>query len=121
VTEALARPVSLGEGDVRVAAGVLLGCAVLRAAVPGDHGLPCPLRELTGVPCPLCGMTTSVTETVELDLGAAAAASPGGVLLVALAVAVVAGPGRRLVVRTGLIYLALAALWLWQLDRFSII
>jgi hypothetical protein len=66
-------------------------------------------------------MTTSVTETVELDLGAALAASPGGIVLVALAVAVLAGPGRRLVVRTGLIYFGLAALWLWQLDRFSIL
>ena len=121
MTSALARPVSLGDRDVRVAAGILLGCAALRAAVPGEPGLPCPLRELTGVPCPLCGLTTSVTETVELDLGAALAASPGGVVLVALALAVLAGPGRRLVVRAGLIYFALAALWLWQLDRFSIV
>jgi Protein of unknown function (DUF2752) len=121
VNEAFAQRVALGDGDVRVAAGVLLGCAALRAVAPGDVGVPCPLRELTGVPCPLCGMTTSVTAAVELELGAAVAANPGGVVLVVLALAVLLGPGRRLTVRAGLIYLALAALWLWELERFSII
>ena len=121
MTSALAHRVALDDVDLRVGAGVLLGCAAVRAALPGDVGLPCPLRQLTGVPCPLCGMTTSVTATVELDVGAALAANPGGVVLVALAVAVLAGPGRRLAVRAGLIYLALAALWLWELERFSII
>ncbi len=115
------RRVPLDDGDVRIAAGLLLGCAAVRAVVPGEHGLPCPLRELTGVPCPLCGMTTSVTETVELDLGAALAANPAGVVLVAVAAAVILGPGTRLAVRVGLIYLALAAMWLWELERFSII
>jgi hypothetical protein len=121
MTGALAHRVALDDGDIRIAAGLLLGCAAVRAALPGEPGVPCPLRELTGVPCPLCGMTTSVTAAVELDLGAAVAANPGGVVLVALAVAVVLGPGRRLAVRAGLIYLALAALWLWELERFSII
>jgi hypothetical protein len=121
VSPALAHRIALDDVDVRVGAGLLLGCAVARAALPGDVGLPCPLRELTGVPCPLCGMTTSVTATLELDIGAAVAANPGGVALVALAVAVLVGPGRRLAVRAGLIYLALAALWLWELERFAII
>lgn len=116
-----AHRVALGDRDVRVAAGILLGAAAARAALPGEYGVPCPLRALTGVPCPLCGMTTSVTETVELDLAAAVAANPAGLVLVALAVAIVLGPGRRLSVRAGVIYLALAAMWLWELERFSII
>jgi hypothetical protein len=121
VTAALGHRVGLDDPDVRVAAGALLGCAALRAALPADVGIPCPLRELTGVPCPLCGLTTSVTAAVELDVGAAVAANPGGLVLALLAVAVLVGPGRRLVVRAGLIYFALAALWLWELDRFAII
>jgi hypothetical protein len=40
---------------------VAFGCApfVAGAIVPadGDTGLFCPLRELTGLPCPLCGAT----------------------------------------------------------------
>lgn len=121
MTAALTRRIPLDDGDVRIAAAVLLGCAAARAALPGEPGIACPLRQLTGVPCPLCGMTTSATATVELDLGAAIAANPGGLALVALAIAVLAGPGRRLVVRSGLVYLALAAAWLWELNRFSII
>jgi hypothetical protein len=121
MTAALTRRIPLDDGDVRVAAAVLLGCAAARAAVPGDPGVGCPLRELTGVPCPFCGMTTSATAAVELDLGAAVAANPGGVALVVLAAAVLIGPGRRLVVRAGLVYFALAALWLWELNRVSII
>lgn len=121
MTAALARRVPLDDGDFRFAAGALLGCAAARAALPGEPGIPCPLRELTGVPCPLCGMTTSVTAAVELDLDTAAAANPGGLVLVALAIAILLGPGRRLTLRAGLIYFALAALWVWELDRFSII
>ncbi len=113
--------VSLDHSDVRVASAVLLGCAAARVAVPGDPGLPCPLRALTGVPCPLCGMTTSVTSSVELDLAGALAANPGGILLVILAIAILLGPARRLVVPVGVVYLALAASWIWQLQRFSTI
>jgi Protein of unknown function (DUF2752) len=113
--------IPLADGDIRTASALLVGCAAARAAAPGDVGIPCPLRALTGVPCPLCGMTTSVTATVELDLGEAVAANPGGLALVALALAVLAGPGRRLVLTSSLVYFALLASWLWQLHRFSII
>ncbi len=113
--------IPLDDTDLRTASALLLGCAALRAATPGEVGIPCPLRELTGIPCPFCGMTTSVSATVELDPVEAVAANPGGPVLVVLAVAILLGPGRRLVVRSGLVYLALAVLWLWELNRFSIL
>jgi hypothetical protein len=117
----LAHRITLDDVDIRIGAALLLGAAGARAVLPGGHGFPCPLRTLTGVPCPLCGMTTSVTETVELDLADAVVANPAGVALVALALAVVVGPGRRLVVRAGLVYFALAAMWLWELHRFAVV
>jgi len=113
--------IRLDDGDLRTASAVLLGCAVARAAIPGEPGLPCPLRALTGVPCPLCGMTTSVTSSVELDFTEAVAANPGGVVLVALAIAILVGPARRLVVPASVVYFALAASWMWELQRFSIL
>ena len=36
----------------------------------------CPLRRMTGVPCPLCGMTTGTVEFMKGDLWAAANANP---------------------------------------------
>jgi Protein of unknown function (DUF2752) len=107
--------------DLRIAGGLLLVCATARAAAGSGVGIPCPLRELTGVPCPLCGMTTSVTETVQLDLGDALAASPGGVAAVALALALILQPPDGFRLPAALIYSALAALWLFQLHRFSLL
>ncbi len=54
------------------------GVAVAYQAALGGEGLPlpCPLRTLTGVPCPLCGMTTAATGLASGDLGAALAANP---------------------------------------------
>ena len=77
--------VRLDDPDTCVAAALLLGCAAARAAVPGAPGIPCGLRELTRITCPLCGLTTSVTEVARLHVGAAFAANPAGLLLVVLA------------------------------------
>jgi hypothetical protein len=66
-------------------------------------------------------MTTSVTETVELHLRDAAAANPAGVGLIVFAIALLLGHGRRFSVRPGLVYFALAATWVWELNRFGVI
>jgi len=45
--------------------------ARLAAALP-----PCPLKSLTGIPCPGCGTTRAALALAELDLAAAFAVSP---------------------------------------------
>jgi hypothetical protein len=96
--------------------------------------LPCPLRTLTGVPCPLCGMTTAATSLAAGDLGAALAANPFVLLLAGLTLAMAglmaaralgwAGPParwpaarrRRAWWAAGLLA---AASWAFQLHRFG--
>lgn len=46
------------------------------AAHAAGGGLPCPFRALTGVVCPLCGMTHATLALGAGDLGAAFAAHP---------------------------------------------
>jgi hypothetical protein len=112
------------------------GAAAAYQAALGGKGLwlPCPLRTLTGIPCPLCGMTTAATALASGDLGAAVAANPfvlalaGFTLVMAvLMVARVAGwaPGaaqwpapRRRQGYWGAAVLAVLS-WAFQLHRFG--
>jgi len=52
----------------------------------GGRGLPCPLRTLTGVPCPFCGLTTATVALTHGNWPAAAAASPLACLVAGLAI-----------------------------------
>ena len=96
--------------------------------------LPCPLRTLTGVPCPFCGMTTAATDLAAGNLHGALAANPFvlllagftlvmAVLLAARAAGRAAPPAqwpasrrRQALVAVGLL---LAASWAFQLHRFG--
>lgn len=113
--------IEIGGRDARVAGGLMLGAAVLQPAWAWTGGVPCVLRATTGVPCPLCGMTTSVCATVTGRVGDAVAANPMGILAVALAVWLVVTARRGPVLRLprSVLWAGLATSWAWQLARFS--
>ena len=116
------RSVTFDVTDVRGAAAALLGGAALLPLLPGHAGLPCPLRTLTGVPCPICGMTTSVEAVAHAHPLAAFQANPAGPLAVLAAfLLLVRPPARPFSVPLVAVAAVLAALWAFELHRFSFI
>jgi Protein of unknown function (DUF2752) len=108
--------------DARGTAIAMLGAAAALPLLPGHAGLPCPLRTLTGVPCPLCGMTTSVDATVHGHLLSALQANPAGPFAVIAALALlVRRPVRPLRVPSAGFVMLLLGLWIFELHRFSLI
>ena len=111
--------------------GLAAVCSVGAAWIHENHdpGALCPLRRLTGVPCPLCGSTTVFMEAGAGHWTAALTANPltvlAFVLFLAAPIALVdpvaswaSLPARR---RTLLLGAVLALSWLWQLHRFGFV
>jgi len=123
-------------------AGAAAGAALLAAALVYPHlpdpGPLCPLRRITGIPCPGCGMTTGVVATVRGHVIDGFAANPVAPLLVFLAVAVVVERGLTVLagrdvgrgvadtagrvvgrIHPFVVFPMVAALWLFELHRFG--
>ena len=104
---------------------LVLGCvglAVFGLVLPFSPIPPCPLRTMTGVPCPLCGMTRSARSLMRLDLGASVRFQPFGVVACFVGIVILALwalPRTRsiTVVRVPLlaIILTFAASWIWNI------
>ncbi|MCU1428195.1 MAG: hypothetical protein JWL83_2195 [Actinomycetia bacterium] len=102
--------------DLRYAALGMLGVAVVWPVLPAHPPNVCPLRSLTGIPCPFCGMTRAVVAAVHGDLVASLRFNPAGVLLVALAIAMVIGwRAQRVRLPAWLVPAAFALLWTYNL------
>jgi len=97
----------------------MLAAAAVLPVLPGSPGLPCPLRSFTGVPCPFCGMTTSVEATVHLHLGDAVAANPAGILLVVVAIVLLILRPRSIPVPTTIAVVLVGLMWVFELQRFG--
>jgi uncharacterized protein DUF2752 len=109
-------------GPVRYVGGAMLVLGVALAHLPGNPGLPCPLRTLTGVPCPFCGLTTSVKAVLQGDLHAALVANPFGLAAVAFAVALLVRPRwRQASLPTAVVLIGVAASWLFELHRYHFV
>ncbi|MDQ3620367.1 MAG: DUF2752 domain-containing protein [Actinomycetota bacterium] len=117
----LARSAAIDLRDMRVAGTAMLFLAVTLPLVPGYPGIPCLLRTFTGVPCPFCGMSTSVKEAVRLQLREAWTANPAGIAAVLAAVLLIVFRPRRMTLPVLMIPAILAAMWIGQLVRFSIL
>ena len=132
----LRRMYSVPEHITMFGAGAALIGSVYPAimAHTGGHGIPCPLRALTGVPCPFCGLTTATVALAHGQWGAAARTSP----LAYLAAGLVAGTAPVLLARiagaapsprpwsqdarkkTGRVVSVIVALsWAFQLHRYG--
>jgi hypothetical protein len=108
--------------------GVLIPAGAAMLQVLPTVGPLCPLRRTTGVPCPLCGMTTGVNALARGDVTAAFAANPLAPLLVVLVVSawLLFLLGRpALPVRTRTLgrsaTVVLPGMWLFQLHRYDVI
>jgi hypothetical protein len=114
------------------------GASFVYPAVSRATGLqaPCLLRLITGIPCPLCGMTTAATSLADGEPAAALAANPFvlvlavftaamAVLIWARALGLARPPvrwspaGRR--AAWAVVAVLAAASWLFQLHRFELI
>jgi len=103
--------------DLRIAAGALIGVGLVWPLLPAEPPLVCPLRALTGIPCPFCGMTRSVVAALHLDLPASLSFNPAGIVFIALVVAVLVKPALLTRIRPPVwaVVAVMAVMWLWNI------
>ena len=114
--------IPLDLSGLRWAGAAMITLGVGLPLLPHDPGLPCPLRTMTGVPCPACGMTTAVKACVAGHLGASVAANPFGIVAVIAAVLLIVRPGwRHAHIPVAVVVACALVSWTWELRRFGFI
>jgi hypothetical protein len=101
---------------IRLATASVLGVAAVWPLLPAHPALICPLRSLTGVPCPLCGMTRACIAAAHGHLGTSLAFNPMGIVFIAAALVVLVRPALLLRLRPPPwgVFALLGAMWLWN-------
>jgi Protein of unknown function (DUF2752) len=101
--------------DLRYVGAAMLGAAAVWPLLPVHPPFVCPLRTVTGIPCPFCGMTRAVVAAVHGDIVASLRYNPGGILLAVLAVVALIGWRTEHVRLPNWVLPALvAALWVYN-------
>ena len=101
---------------LRTAGLFLVPAAIVLSVSPVDPVPPCPLRTLTGIPCPLCGSTRGVIAAVHGHIGHALALNPASIGVLILALLMVAGwRVERIRIPVWVIIIVFAVLWSYQL------
>ena len=111
--------VALDVAELRVVGLALCVGALVLPVVPFYPGVICPLRASTGIPCPLCGFTSSVRAMLRLDVAEAVALNPGGPAALGAAIALLVTRRSRIALPAVALPLALFALWVFELFRFD--
>jgi Protein of unknown function (DUF2752) len=103
--------------DVRIGGVALVGLAAAWKQLPVHPSFHCPLRTLTGVPCPFCGMTRACIAAAHGHIGQSLAYNPGGILVFVAAIVLIVRPSwlRRVRVPLWTVGIAVGALWLWNI------
>ena len=106
--------------ELRLAGVALIGAAGVWPALPVHPPLACPLRSITGIPCPLCGMTRACVAALHGHLGASLAFNPVGVLVVIAAVVAVLRPQMLSRIRLPIwtVVVTLGAMWIWNVGFY---
>ena len=118
----------------RAAGAAMVGGGAALSVLPALGPL-CPLRRTTGVPCPLCGMTTGVFAFARGDIASAFAANPLAPLLIVVVLLAFVPPLWRMIAtmappdmiskhrnskyRMILPLILVGPLWIFQLHRYE--
>ena len=104
------------ENELRLVMAGLVGAAAVWPLLPVHPTLVCPMRAMTGIPCPFCGMTRACVAAMHGHLGTSLSFNPAGILVIAIAAALVIRPAsRQLLRRPAWFWIAtLGALWIWN-------
>jgi hypothetical protein len=122
VRRAATRVLPIDVTGLRWAGAAMVGLGIVLPHLPHDPGVPCPLRTLTGIPCPLCGMSTAVKAGLAGHVRASLAANPFGLVAVLVALLLIARPGVRSVRMPLAVVVGCAtASWVWELHRFGLV
>jgi hypothetical protein len=119
--------------SARLVGFALAALMLANLRLPGRPSTLCPLRAMTGIPCPFCGGTTAAVEVGRFDLADALRVNPVVVVAAVVIIAMPVAIGLRTARHVGwpaapakrTIYLGLASAVLiselWQLFRFGVL